>query len=95
MLKLIGAMAIIPLSIIWNGYVLSIVWDWFIVETFKAPNLSIPIAIGIQAIIGFITYKSETTKEKTDETIFLIAVTEAFIVPLFYLGLCYIVYQFV
>ena len=45
------------LSIILNGWVLSILWSWFIVSLFGLPLLSIPTAVGIAIIVRLITYQ--------------------------------------
>ena len=52
-------------SCIYSGWVLAKLWAWFIVPTFNAPFLSIPVAIGISLIIGF-TAKNHNVK--TEET---------------------------
>lgn len=41
---------------IWFGYVLSVLWSWFIVTSFGLPVLKIPVMIGIALIIRFIVY---------------------------------------
>ena len=35
-------LALTPVSVIWNGYVLSILWGWFFVPALGLPPLSIP-----------------------------------------------------
>lgn len=45
---------IMVLNAIYSGYVLSILWLWFIVPTFNLPSLNIPIAIGIIYILRLI-----------------------------------------
>ena len=73
-LIIIGSVAgIIGLTIV-RGWVLSVLWGWFIVPTFDLPELSIGIALGIVLIIGmfqgtnniknFITNKQEYDKAK-------------------------------
>lgn len=39
---------------IYYGFVLSVLWSWFIAPTFAVPELSIPVAIGISLTIGFV-----------------------------------------
>jgi multisubunit Na+/H+ antiporter MnhB subunit len=46
-----------PLLMIWNGYVLSVLWRWFMVPTFHLPTLSIPVAIGIAMVISYLTHQ--------------------------------------
>jgi hypothetical protein len=38
-------------SAIYSGYVLSVMWDWFIVSHFGLKALPIPFAIGLALII--------------------------------------------
>jgi len=44
------AISIIPIII--KGYVLSILWGWFIVPKFGAPPLGVAWAIGVSAILA-------------------------------------------
>lgn len=39
-----------------DGWVLSILWRWFIVP-FDAPVLSVPAAIGVSIVVGFLTHQ--------------------------------------
>lgn len=50
----VGIMAAI--SFILNGYVLSVLWGWFIVPTFGAPELGIVPAIGLVLVVGILTH---------------------------------------
>jgi len=50
-----------------GGYVLSIMWGWFVVPLFNLPPLSVPYAIGIILVVSFLrqpNYKSSPDKEK-------------------------------
>ena len=49
------ALAIV--SIILNGWVLSILWSWFIAPLFGLPLLSITTAIGMAIVIRLLTYQ--------------------------------------
>ncbi len=62
-IALAGVVAIVFLSSVWYGYVLTILWAWFIVPVFKLPILSIPVAIGIALIVRYLTHKG-TKKEE-------------------------------
>ena len=42
-------------SSIWSGYVLSLLWSWFMVPAFNLPQLSIPLAIGMAIIVRYMT----------------------------------------
>lgn len=61
--------ALIVISSICNGYALSVLWGWFIVPIFHLPQLSIPTAIGIALVIGYLT-KQETHDSKDDDRSF-------------------------
>ncbi|MNL15671.1 hypothetical protein D3C87_1366730 [compost metagenome] len=61
-LKLLGWVALLAASSVWRGYVLSILWGWFIVSAFGLPPLTIPLAIGVSLIVGFLTIRH--TKEE-------------------------------
>ena len=59
---------LVVLSYLINGYVLSMLWKWFIVTTFHLPVLNIPEAIGIAVVVGFLTKQitsSGDSKEKS------------------------------
>ncbi len=51
-------------SVIWSGFVLSQLWVWFIVPVFHAPQLTIPIAIGISMTVSYLTRQLDTAKDK-------------------------------
>jgi len=51
-----------------NGWVLSVLWGWFVVPTFGLPSLSVVEAIGIALIAAFLTHQYHSVpKEKTRE----------------------------
>lgn len=71
MLKAVGkAILIAPvwccavaLAWMWYGYVLHILWGWFMVPAFGAPPLSIPMALGVSVTVGLLTKPSPEIKE--------------------------------
>jgi hypothetical protein len=55
---LIAVVLMIPLGavvLMWEGYVLSVLWAWFAVPAFGLPPLSIPLAIGLALVAGALT----------------------------------------
>lgn len=60
-MKIIGSLVVVFVSIFlsacWSGYVLSILWGWFMVTTFALPPLTIPAAIGMSLIVGYLTHQ--------------------------------------
>jgi hypothetical protein len=88
---------LVPLSIIMHGWVLSIMWRWFMVPLFGLPVLTIPYAIGISAVVALFKGNSTTNKDdnKTATAKFLEALFVAFVAPLISLGFGWIVLQFI
>lgn len=56
---------ILVLGMLWAGYVLSILWAWFMVPAFGLPAISIPLALGIALIVSYLT--REITTDRTDK----------------------------
>lgn len=77
---------------IWKGYVLTILWSWFVVTTFSAKPLGIAAAIGVLIIVSFLTAKSSILKdERTSQEKIMACFGAEFIYPLLVLGFAAIV----
>lgn len=50
-----------------SGYVLSVLWAWFIVSTFGLPLLTIPVAIGIMLVVGYLTKQANFANEDKED----------------------------
>lgn len=64
------SIVVIGLLSIWEGFVLTKLWAWFVVPTFGLPVLTIPIAIGLALLVGLLAHQmrndsGETTSEAT------------------------------
>lgn len=58
----------LPFGAIWSGFVLSVLWGWFVVPTFEgAPALGIPAAIGIAAVVRYLTNDTRWREEDRDD----------------------------
>lgn len=57
-LALFGIPVLLAASAIWRGFVLSLLWAWFIVPLFGLPALSIPYAIGLSIVVGFLSHQA-------------------------------------
>lgn len=71
MMKVIGyfvsIVAYLTAAAIWSGYVLSVLWSWFVISQFPdMPHLSIPGAIGISMIVSFLTKDRQLTVEQKE-----------------------------
>lgn len=88
---------VVGISSILNGWVLSILWGWFIVPTFGAPDISVVQAIGLALVVRFLT--ASRSIEESDDSIskeekVQKALVVAVVVPLFALFVGWIVHLF-
>jgi len=60
----IGVITLIVVSSVLNGYVLSVLWGWFVVPTFGAPQLSIAPAIGIALVVSYMTHQTHDCQKE-------------------------------
>lgn len=63
------ALAILQIAVaapmvMWRGYVLSILWVWFVVKTFGVEPLSLPSAIGLSLIVSYLTHQMDFRKDE-------------------------------
>lgn len=59
---------LIVVTSIFNGYVLSVLWGWFIVPTFVgAPQLLVVTAIGITLVVQYLTHQIDDGGKKEDD----------------------------
>ena len=85
-------------SSILNGYVLSVLWGWFMVPTFGLPDLSVAAAVGISLIVRYLTDQHKSSEPKNEgETFgekFGTAIGIAILAPLFALFFGWIIHLF-
>jgi len=58
--KFILGLILVVVSVIFGGFVLSKLWDWFMVYAFALPSISIPVALGISMTVTLITGAKES-----------------------------------
>lgn len=81
-------------GVIWHGYVLSVLWGWFIVTIFGMAPLSIPQAMGIACIAGFMKSNRRFVKdERSRSEKMLELMFVAFLAPIVSLGFGYAIKQ--
>lgn len=92
----LGFLALIPLSAMWRGYVLTVLWAWFVMPTFGLPALGIAPAIGLALVVSFLTHQSDAAKKPEGDFAerMATAVAYAFLLPLLVLGIGWVVHQF-
>lgn len=79
-----------------SGYVLSVLWGWFIVPTLRLPQLSIVPAIGIATVVSYLTYHEVDCQPKEEKAGYKVtkAVVLSFVRPLLALLFGWIVHCF-
>jgi len=60
----VSTVVIMFLLCVFSGYTLSILWQWFVMPIFPAPELTIPTAIGLAMIVTYLTHQD--TKSDTE-----------------------------
>jgi hypothetical protein len=68
---------IIALLVIYNGWALSVCWNWTMPELFDLPSLDLSAAIAIAALSGVVVSSGETGKERTNKETTNLLVTVA------------------
>jgi hypothetical protein len=53
-------------AIVFGGWVLSVLWVWFIVPIFNAPVLGLVPAIGIRLIVGYLTVDLAAARKRDE-----------------------------
>ncbi len=54
---------------IFNGYVLSVLWGWFIAPTLGVPQLSVVPAIGIAVVVNYLNHEVYFSKEEEERSL--------------------------
>jgi hypothetical protein len=89
----VGALLIVASSV-FRGWILTLLWAWFVVPQFHLSQLTIPIAIGLALILGYLTQPNIGTKEP-EKTSWAATFLASFIGPIITLGVGWIVHLFV
>jgi hypothetical protein len=62
----IGGLLAAVAGIAWSGFVLTILWGWFVVPLFGPPGLTIPAALGLALVVGYVTKDGQQMKPRED-----------------------------
>ena len=92
----IGLLGLMVLSSMWKGYVLTVLWAWFVVPTFGLPALAVAPAIGLSLLVSFLTHQGDAIKEPEGSSLERTskAVSLALVMPALVLGIGWVVRQF-
>lgn len=92
-LVVLGVIGILFLGTILNGWVFSILWEWFVAPVFGLPLLSIPAAIGVALCSSYLTHQQSFHEDhKVDP---LKTVAHSLLRPFMALAIGFIVKQFI
>jgi hypothetical protein len=61
-LVVFGGLLLLVFDYAFSGYVLSMLWGWFVVPTFGAPKLGMVPAIGIVLVVSYLTHQNNLSK---------------------------------
>ncbi len=97
LLALLALPVVIVVSAIANGFVLSVMWSWFVVPVFGIAALTVVQAIGFSMVVSFLTYhdtesKTDDSKSLTEKIIYMVMM--AIMRPAFTLGIAWIIHLF-
>jgi len=67
-MKIIGQITVFILLFILSGYILSLLWTWFIAPL-GVPEISVVQAIGIYVLVTFLTNKKPVSLAELDNTL--------------------------
>lgn len=67
LLKITTTLCLSTITTTWSGYVLTVLWGWFISPHFGLKELSIPLAIGVAALVSLICPVAISRKNNKDE----------------------------
>jgi len=56
--RLVWDVLLLVFSAVSKGYVLSVLWGWFIVPIFGAPALGVVPAIGLAVMLAYLSYRA-------------------------------------
>lgn len=90
-MKVLLGILLIPWTAMFRGYVLKQLWEWFFVQQFHAPPISIPLALGISLLIGYLTADNLPRK---DDNPWWYSFAFSFVVGLLVLGVGWVYRMF-
>ena len=91
-----GVIVMLAFSSIWKGYVLTLLWLWFVAPLFGLPFLTLGSAVGLSLVVTFLTYQHGLAKDEEGKLAvqMINGVTSSFLFPAIALGLGWLVHKF-
>ena len=60
MIKALAALAVVPLSLVWAGFVYQLVWNWAVSPTWHQPHVALAQTMAVSLAKTVLTSKGET-----------------------------------
>jgi len=95
-LAILGFPVLVALSAVTAGWVLSILWGWFVVPAFGIPALTIAQAIGVSYVVSFLARRTaQPNKGEKEHSEVIWGLSVLLISPLLTLGIGWVIHLFV
>lgn len=92
-LSIVGVISLVPLSMIWSGYVLSVMWAWFLAPL-GVPALGVAQAIGVSMTVQMLNRYSRADEAAQSPSMWT-GITHAAFTPAVALLMGWIVQRYV
>lgn len=66
LLNVVGFLSLMIGGTVWGGWVLSVLWGWFLVPTLGVPSIGVVQAMGVHLMMGFLTHQSHMSDRGDD-----------------------------
>lgn len=79
------------IGLVFEAYVFSMYWGWFVVKQFNAPAISVLHALALLLMIGFVSYRKDYSGKTAPELIEILV--KAVIAMIIYLAVGWVIYS--
>lgn len=80
-MKVLIGLGLIVTQPIWYGWVLHVLWGWFVTPTFAVPLLTIPQALGLAVILRMFTYTAGGAESDQGRDVWLRPLVVGYVYP--------------
>ena len=81
-MKVVGYISTTAFTIVYgaimNGWALTKLWHWFVEGQFGLKPLSIPAAMGLVLVVGYLTHQIDTAKKEKDDDSYAVQLIRTF-----------------
>lgn len=84
---------LIPILIIWDGFIISMIWNWFMPKIFGLVSLSIPQALGLSLMASVLVGRGRDSRSEDEDP--MVTILKPFLIGLIALVMGAIVQMFI